>query len=281
MKLGLVVFAFAVFCSSSPASALDCVKASSKIEKLFCATPELKKADEAMGSAYFKLLHETVDPKFHEALIQSQRRWLKVRSDGPDRFGQAEGDKTDDRDILLQMTRDRLRFLQTGEPIRIMEAQRKATSGDSGGPFAGFRTSCVLQPPPYANWAFECWGSVHRQNTNRVCSSVKLWASGHSTEYRLVSVLEGGKPKQSAVCSTESSGDRPLCPGLGDTPRERADARWDTNFSGTLNFSADLDPGGLWEYDPDIGSEVVEEPWLNGCLTSSNFPPSKSSPDKK
>jgi uncharacterized protein YecT (DUF1311 family) len=275
-KLGLAApLALAIFSSSSPVFALDCVKASSKIERFFCITPELKRADEAMGAAYFKLLHETVDPKFHEVLIKSQRRWLQIRSDGPDRFGQAEGDKTDDRDILLQMTRDRLHFLQTGEPIRIMEAQRKAISGDSGGPFAGFKTACVLQPPPYGKWAYECWGSAHRQNNNRVCSSVKAWWSGHSTEYRLVSVLESGKPKQSAVCSTESSSDRPLCPGLGDNPWEKTDAHWDTSFNGTLNFSADLDPGALWEYDPDIGSNVVEQPWLNVCLTAPSFPPAK------
>ena len=76
-------------------------------------TPELRKTDEVMSATYFKLLRETADAEFREALILSQRRWRKIRSDGPDRFGQAENDKTDDREVLLAMTRDRLNFLQT------------------------------------------------------------------------------------------------------------------------------------------------------------------------
>jgi hypothetical protein len=54
-----------------------------------------------------------------------------VRSYGPDRFGQAEGDKTDDREILLIMSRERLTFLRTAEPIRTMEQEREIISKDS------------------------------------------------------------------------------------------------------------------------------------------------------
>jgi hypothetical protein len=99
-------------------------------------TPELRKTDEVMSATYFKLLRETADAEFREALILSQRRWLKIR---PDRFGQAENDKTDDREVLLTMTRDRLNFLQTTEPIRITEQQREIRSKDSCGTFAGFK----------------------------------------------------------------------------------------------------------------------------------------------
>jgi hypothetical protein len=102
-------------------------------------TPELRKTDEVMSATYFKLLRETADAEFREALILSQRRWLKIRSDGPDRFGQAENDKTNDREVLLTMTRDRLNFLQTTEPIRITEQQREIRSKDSCGTFAGFK----------------------------------------------------------------------------------------------------------------------------------------------
>jgi uncharacterized protein YecT (DUF1311 family) len=150
MKFGLLVSLCAlVLVHPSPVYALDCGKASSKVENLFCVTPELKRTDEAMSAAYFNLLRETTNAEFHEALIQSQRRWLKVRSDGPDRYGQAENDKTDDSEVLLKMTRDRQKFLQTAEPVQIMEQQREARSKDSGGAFAAFRTYCVLQPPPY------------------------------------------------------------------------------------------------------------------------------------
>ena len=121
--------------NSSAVHALDCRKASLPVEKLFCASTELNNADEAMSAAYFKLLRETVDPDFHAALIRSQRRWLELRSQGVDRFRAAECDRSDDRQVLLTMTRDRLTFLQTAAPIRTMEQQQKIAARDGGGPF--------------------------------------------------------------------------------------------------------------------------------------------------
>lgn len=96
-----------VLFQSSAAFALDCTKASSPVDKLICATPSLKQADEAMGQAYFKLLRETDNPDYHEALIRSQRRWLKARADSPDRFEQDDNGKTDGRKALLQITNAR------------------------------------------------------------------------------------------------------------------------------------------------------------------------------
>jgi uncharacterized protein len=62
-----------------PVHALDCAKASQPVEKLFCGTTKLKQADDAMSAAYFKLLRETTDPEFHDALIRSRRRWSVAR----------------------------------------------------------------------------------------------------------------------------------------------------------------------------------------------------------
>jgi uncharacterized protein YecT (DUF1311 family) len=279
MKFGLLVpvFAIGLACPSS-VSALDCTKASSKVEKLFCTTPQLKQVDEAMSATYFKLLRETTDPDFHEALIQSQRRWLKIRSDGPDRFGQAEDNKTDDRDVLLQVTRDRLAFLQTRQPIRTMEEQREARSKDGGGPLVGFKTYCALQPPPYGNWSYECWGSAHRQNNGRVCSSVREWASGHISEYRLVSLLKDGEPRRTAFCSTDDGlANRPICPGTSDDPWVKADAHWDTSFDTTLGYTPTLDTSDLWKYDPDVQPDVITQPWLHDCLFAPVFLPSETS----
>jgi uncharacterized protein YecT (DUF1311 family) len=197
MKLTLLVPLWAlVFVHPCPVYALDCAKASSSVDKLICATPELKKADEEMGAAYFKLLHETSDAEFHDALIQSQRRWLKTRSLGPDRFGLAEGDKTDDREVLLGMTRHRLNFLRTAQPIRVMEQERKIISKDGGGAFAGFETCCVLQPPPYGSWDYECWGNAHRQHNDRVCSSEMEWARS----YDRVSARQHPERRQAQAC---------------------------------------------------------------------------------
>ena len=189
-----------VLVQAFPAYALDCTKALSQVERLFCAAPELKKADEAMSAAYFKLLHATTDPEFHAALIRSQRRWLQVREGGPDAFGRATLRSADIRKILFEVTNDRIAFLQSGEAIDRMQLQRKWQAQDSGGAFAGYKAYCVLQP--YANWDYECWGETRRQQNERVCSSVMEWASGQVTDHRAVSALKDGKPFVVATCST-------------------------------------------------------------------------------
>jgi uncharacterized protein YecT (DUF1311 family) len=269
----LVPLSALVLLHPSPARALDCAKASSPLDKLICATPELKKADEEMGAAYFKLLHDTSDAEFHEALIQSQRRWLKTRSFGPERFGQAENDKSDDREILLGITRDRLNFIRTAQPIRVMEQERKIMSNDGGGAFAGFETYCVLSPPPYGSWVYRCWGNVHRQHNERVCSSELEWASGHMSEYRLVSIAKDGKARLMAMCAI---GDLPKdavnCPGSDADAAVKPDPHWNTNPA-----PRDLLPrshaGDLWKYDPDIDPDQIARPWMLGCLFAPIFPP--------
>jgi uncharacterized protein YecT (DUF1311 family) len=278
MKLALLASLCAlVLVQSSPVYALDCAKASSPIDKLVCATPELEKTDEEMGAAYFKLLRETTDPEFHEALIQSQRRWLKVRSAGPDRFGQAEDDKTDDREVLLKMTRDRLTFLRTAGPIRVMEQERKITSKDSGGVFAGFETYCVLQPPPYGNWTYECWGGAYRQHNDRICSSAMEWASGHISEKRLVSVLRNGEPKPVASCATGYASTDEPCPEPDDAAETRAVAHWNTKPADDLPIQP---AGRLWKYDPDIEPDQIARQWMQDCLFAPTYPPPEvSRPD--
>lgn len=168
----------------SPVHALDCRKASLPAEKLICANPELKQADDAMSIAYLKLLRTTANPDFHEALIRSQRRWVEERSHGIDRFGAAaEYDRTDDRKILLDMTRDRLKRLQAAKPIRTMEQQRKLAAQDGGGPFAGYESHCFFEPPPYGSWGYNCLGTAYRQQNDRICSVAKEWANGRFNEY--------------------------------------------------------------------------------------------------
>ena len=255
---------------ASPALALDCARASSSIEKLFCKTPALQKADEAMGSAYFKLLRETTDPDFHEALIRSQRRWLQVRAGGPDRFGQSD-DKTDDRKVLLKMTRDRMTWLQGGEPIRVMQQERTITAKDSGGKFAGYKTSCSLMPPPYASWAYSCWGEAHRQHNDRVCSSSTEWASGHSTETRLVRVLKGGAPHVVATCTVDDLTMAERCPDPDDDAETKVASHWNTAPNPAEGLAAP--PSDLWKYDPDIDPDVVGQPWMTECLSAPTYPP--------
>jgi uncharacterized protein YecT (DUF1311 family) len=275
LALGALIVAHAY-----PVRALDCGKASLPLEKLFCATPELKKADEAMSLAYFKLLRETADPDFHELLIRSQRRWLEVRSHGVDRFGAAEGDETDDRKLLLNMTRDRLTFLQTAAPIHAMERQRKITNQDSGGSFVGYETSsCFFPPPPYGNWGYICLGAVHRQHNDRICSVATEWASGRTSEYRLLSVLKNGEPKPVAACDTGYGATSGQCPEPDDDAETKAVAHWTTNPESSDELPTPH-ASGLWKYDPDIDPAISDQPWMRDCLFASTYPPPElSRPD--
>jgi uncharacterized protein YecT (DUF1311 family) len=286
MKLALLAPMWAlVLVQPFPVYAFDCAKASLPVEKLFCATPKLKKADEAMSAAYFKLLRETTDPEFHEALIRSQRRWLAVREHGPDRFGQAEGDTTDDREILFTVTYDRMIHLQSGGPILTMEQQRKLRLQDSGGKFSGYKTHCVLQPPPYGIWNYECWGETQRQHNDRICSSVTEGASGHMTEYRVVRVLKNGEPTVLATCSI---GDAPVseqCPSPDAGVWGKVDGRhWNTTPAPS-DYLPTLDAVDLWKYDPDFSPNATDQRWMHDCLFASTYPPpevsrANSSPQK-
>lgn len=273
MKLRfLAPFCVLVLVPPSPVYALDCTKASSPGEKLFCATPKLKKADEAMSAAYFKVLRETTDPEFHDALIRSQRRWLEVREHSPDRFGQAEGDTTDDREILFKVTYDRMMYLRTGEPILTMEQQRKLRLQDSGGAFAGYKAHCVFQPPPYGNWDYECWGETSRQHNDRICSSVMEWASGHMTEYRAVSVLKSGEPKVAATCSTGYATTNEQCPLPDADVWNKLDSRWNTAPAPSDTLPT-FDTVDLWKYDPEISPNETDPRWMQDCLLAPTYPP--------
>lgn len=263
---------------SAPAWALDCMNASGWVDKLICTTPKLKEADKAMSAAYFKLLRETTDPEFHEALIRSQRRWLYQRGLGPQRYGAAEDDKTNDGDVLLKLTRDRMNALKKSILIEAMKAQRQAAAKDSGGPFAGYGASCSIFPPPYGNWTYSCLGAQHRQNGNRICSVSTEWASGHTTEYRLMSLIENGKVRAVASCSFGYADTVARCPGTGVNAQEEADAHWDmmataANVLAERGDIAPPQPEKLWKYDPDIELSEDDPQWMRDCLSAPVFPP--------
>jgi uncharacterized protein YecT (DUF1311 family) len=270
----LALAAFAV-ANPSPAHALDCRKASSPVEQLISTTAELKQADEAMSAAYFKLLRATTDPDFHAALIRSQRRWSEIRSHGVDRFGAAaDVERTDDRQVLLEVTRDRLARLQAAEPIRTMEQQRRLAAQDGGGPFAGYESSCFFEPPPYGGWRYVCVGSAHRQHDARICSVATEWASGRVNELRLLSVLRNGEPKPVASCSIGLDDTNARCPEPDDAAAIKAAAHWNTNPRPSDDrHEAPTKAHDLWKYDPDVDMSVVDRPWMHDRLLAPTFPP--------
>ena len=253
--VGVLAFAalsFAVL-RAGPAWAIDCAKAEAPVDRLICATPKLKLADEAMGAAYDKLLQDTKDADFHEALIRSQRRWLEQRPKGPR--------------SLLAVTRDRAEALRDPAIIPRMEAQRKAVAGDSGGPFAGYEASCVVTPPEIGG-TYECFGTQHRQNGSRICSTSLGWAGSHTSQNRLVGEVRDGKVVVIASCSSGYTAAGGNCPD--DVNK---DARWDmTGAAG----GGDISPpqaGKLWKYDPDIDLDDYDTDFMHDCLTAQVFPP--------
>lgn len=271
MKL-VSVFALAAFAvlSSSAVRALDCAKASLKAEKLICASPEARKADEAMSAAYFALLRRTTDPDFHQAVIRSQRRWIEARSRGVPRIeGQDDDAESDDRKVLLKITRDRLNFLKGSKPIHTMEQQRSIASKESGGPFAGYEGFCQFLPPRFGNWEYTCWIDTHRQHKDRICSARLEWATGHETERRLVSVANNGDPKPVASCYTGYAGLN--CPDSDTIADAGTAAYWNTNPQFSIGDLRPPRTANLWKYDPDGPAEADE--WMQDCLFAPNYPP--------
>jgi len=59
------------------AASFDCAKASTKVEKMICADPELSKLDEDLSATYSKALKESSDAA---TLKQQQREWMKGRN---------------------------------------------------------------------------------------------------------------------------------------------------------------------------------------------------------
>ncbi|CCD84132.1 conserved protein of unknown function [Bradyrhizobium sp. ORS 285] len=271
-----VVVSMGVFLPACPAQALDCAKAQQPVDKIICATPELRKADEAMSAAYFKLLRETTDPEFHEALIRSQRRWLKTRSGGVDRFGAAENDseaQLSDARILLDLTRGRAYQLQSGAFTRALERQRQIVAKDSGGAFAGYDpASCFFSPPPYGNWNYTCLSSMYRQHQDRICSVSLEWASGHISETRSLDVVKDGLASPKASCAIRDFAGDDKCPEPDDDADTKDIAHWTIASPGAASVPAPT-PERRWKYDPDADARLDNQPWMQDCLFAPVFPP--------
>lgn len=72
--LGLVLMA------GAPASAFDCAKAGTPMEKAICADPVAKASDDAMESAFNSLRAALTGPQ-KQAALDDQRAWLKERNE--------------------------------------------------------------------------------------------------------------------------------------------------------------------------------------------------------
>ena len=79
MRLGILATAAVV--SAAPATAMDCKAARGEVDRAICASPEALAADAAMVAAY-NALRERFSSAAREALLDSQRLWIKRRGYG-------------------------------------------------------------------------------------------------------------------------------------------------------------------------------------------------------
>jgi uncharacterized protein YecT (DUF1311 family) len=90
--------------SATPASALDCSKAKTPVEKAICANSAASAADRSMADAYGRLA-AGLSPDERKALLASQRAWLKLRGNT------CQGDEGVIVSCLVKRTEQRSRYL--------------------------------------------------------------------------------------------------------------------------------------------------------------------------
>lgn len=270
----LLLAAAALLALSGPALALDCGKASTRLERAICGDKRLKAADAAMGQAYSQILKAAAgDAEIHEMLVASQRRWLAAR----DR--RLAGPEEDEDDAawharLLKAMRDRADALgersrtdpKRFDLIATAEAQRRFAAQFTGGPFAGYSTDCDFLPSQGLSGApdtYGCFAARFYQNKDRVCSVAEDWASGSVYETHSVADVVDGRLKTVAICTVGSTGGQPACP---DEDRD-ADARWNVEPRGEAAARS------LPQIDAEAGGGPDDDaPWLRACLTDRSYP---------
>lgn len=255
---------------------LDCGKASSRVERLTCRHADLREADRSLGRAYLKLLKDAPDEEIREALKMSQRRWLKEREKefSGSASGQDGESSRDDHALMLRIVRDRTSALsRTGGPgkpnvfIKAMLQQRADAADTTGGPFAGYQTSCFFLPAGWGDGGYLCLTGQSYQNGDRVCGVSTDWASGHVTEYRTISKVVDGRLKAVATCSTGYADTKFQCPE--DSGQDvKSEARWNLEPEAATDL-----PEARVKLDPDADSVSPKEtPWLKSCLTDPAYP---------
>ncbi|TPM38607.1 lysozyme inhibitor LprI family protein [Mesorhizobium sp. B2-3-4] len=274
----LILATAAVFGLTAPAFAFDCAKASSDVEHQICGSKALRRADEDMSAAYTKLLRTLDDPEIHAALIESQRRWIKARDSGINDPATLEGSGTDDdstppswADVLTRVTRERTSFLKKtagGKPAFVAGAlaQRKALGPSGKGPWAGFSSSCYFIPDRQHpnDYTYNCFGSMSRQNGDRVCSESTDFASYTSQTTRIVADIVDGRAQARAKCGFGN--DVKTCPDE-TVDKAAADGGWD------MNAGKDDAPGKPeLKLDPEASETVADAGWMDACLADKSFP---------
>ena len=73
-SIPLVLFLLLISPGNSIAASFDCSKATTKVETMVCANPELSRLDESLSRAY-----QVVQNRYGKAAVLDQRQWLLLR----------------------------------------------------------------------------------------------------------------------------------------------------------------------------------------------------------
>jgi uncharacterized protein YecT (DUF1311 family) len=114
LKVFTIAALLALAAGPAAAASFDCKKASTKVEKLICADPELSRQDEAMAAAYAEAL-KAWDGKIAAGTRMNQKGWVGSRSLLPPGMDQGGVYCTDDKtrlDCLRGLYRDRIAVLR-------------------------------------------------------------------------------------------------------------------------------------------------------------------------
>jgi len=91
-----------------------------------------------------------------------------------------------------------------------------------------------------------------------------------------MSVLKDREPKPVASRSTGYTDTGEQCPEPDDDVETKKVAHWNTNPQLPDGLPTPH-ANGLWKYDPDFDSSIVDQPWMRECLFAPTFPPPEAS----
>lgn len=265
------VACIALLVTAASAHAIDCKKASTRVEHTICADEKLKTADAEMGKAYAAVMQQAGnDNELRAMLVRSQKRWIEAREKSfadPIDFSGAPNTKAL-RTSLLQAIRQRTETLsERGKAApRLLEAaleQRKFLAQFTGGPFAGFQTGCDFLPHDQ-QLSYGCFSERRYQNQDRVCTLKDDWASGGYYQTRLVGNIVQGRLETVAACGDGSEGGSP-CPD--EDASRKATAGWNLHPGRPA-----LAPTALPKLDAEAELGAEDTSWLRACLTDSRYP---------
>jgi uncharacterized protein YecT (DUF1311 family) len=274
----LQLAAAALLAFATPAHALDCGKASTRLERAICGDTRLKAADAAMGQAYAGILKDAGgDAEIRAMLVASQRRWVAARDEAlgnPDSWPEDADPETWRGKILaaMQDRTDTLNQRDAEDPLQFpliarAQDQRQFAAQFTGGPFAGFETRCQFFPSRAGSWAdyYSCFATSRYQNNDRVCSVDQDWATYGVTETRSVADVVDGKLKPVASCAVDGASDS-TCPDIAN-PRN-PEARWNLQPKGEATAAPSPALAKLDAEAATGGSRI----WLYTCLNDPGFP---------